>query len=290
MNTKWYTIDIDEEVIIDYRINLEYTSLVVAGKKTVEYIIENYPKPYYIMLSGGLDSQTMLYFWYKYGTDFVPTTIRYNDSLNLHDIKYAIEFCKFLNLELNVVDFDVLDFYINHYHSLAERYKITSPHFGCHIAMTQKFDGTVVLSGDRLDYNGRAIWDENFCLYRYSNERSLIPYFFIETPEIAYSLKFPKNLYQHKDQQKIKANIYLEEGIPVIVPIKKYTGFELVKEHFDQNIYNVSSRDRLKYSNERSKRNFDLRFRFPYKYKFGIKNFKNLLNQDFLDLRSSISC
>ena len=50
--------------------NLNRLPLYTAAKLAIESIIDSYPSPYNLMVSGGVDSQAMLYLWNKFGKNF----------------------------------------------------------------------------------------------------------------------------------------------------------------------------------------------------------------------------
>ena len=54
----------------------------------------------------------------------------------------------------------------------------------------------------------------------------------------------------------------LQLGIPIISQPQKQTGFEKIKEYYDDQPARVNPREKLKYSNKPSKRVFDILFRY----------------------------
>lgn len=285
----WYTI---KDGCIDFRNNRSYVSLLESLEITVKDIIKNYVAPYRIMVSGGLDSQTMLYAWKMFGRDFIPTSIIYNNNMNNHDLVCLKEFALINSLDIEYRNFDVLGFYTNGYDAFAIEHQCVSPHFAVHIAMTKHLDGTIIFGGDRLSFSHTGpITPNNFCLYIQSKKRSMIPYFLLHTPEIAYSLfQDLKNKQLLKsqiytDQNELKFLIYQNSGIPILKPMSKYTGFEKIKEYYDIN-FDVSAGIKIKYANKPSGRNFDLLLRYPYEEKVKMQPFKYLINDFSSDLQS----
>jgi hypothetical protein len=74
----------------------------------VEYVYANKTGKFQVLYSGGLDSQYVCEVLLYLGIDFDPIIIELKDSnkeiLNMHDIKYAYEFCEFKNIKPIVYD------------------------------------------------------------------------------------------------------------------------------------------------------------------------------------------
>lgn len=271
----WYKICGDT---IDYRYPVNYKPTLDAGKITIQNIMDTYPKPYYIMCSGGLDSQAMLYLWKLFGNNYIPTTVIYNNNLNYHDIKTIYEFGKINNIEINSLYFDILNFYENDFANFCEQTKCISAHFAAHLEMTKNLEGTVIFGGDRLIAKTSVMTKAMLCLYEASKTRNLVPFFWAETPEILYSfdyefyiLKKYKSRFFNLVMTEARSYIFHQEGIPVIPQQKKYTGFEIIKDYYDENFsYRVSPEMRKKLTHKYlSDRTYDLLLRYPYEEKFG---------------------
>lgn len=278
----WFKINKD---IIDLRTQNKLVSTLEAAKLTVESIMNYYPPPYRLMLSGGVDSQAMLYAWKLFGRDYIPTSIKYNDSLNDHDLITLYQFSDKENIPIEYINFDLLDFYQTGFHEIVEKYKCVSPHFAAHLGMTENLNGTCIFGGDRLAAKSAAIFTGNLCLYHASKDRPIVPYFFMHTPELAYSSiieKYPSKKYidTNKYLYEQKVNTLVQSGFPVIGQETKYTGFEKVKEYYDIHYSHlVTPKAKLKYAGKPSTRTFDLLLRYPYEYKFGVTTYKYILNE-----------
>ena len=133
-------------------------------------------------------------------------------------------------------------------------------------------NGTILFSGNfienttRPDRSGVFNWIL-LSMHRYSlflketnSVRQIIPFFFIHRPELAYGFQPYEDTRQVK---RTKYDLFVKNGFQ-IMPVEKQTGFEKVKEHYDQYSDRVSISDRLKYINMPSKRVMDLLFRYPY--------------------------
>lgn len=275
----WYKIT---DHTIDFRYDLQYLNCHQAAELTINEVLINYPSPYYLMASGGIDSQFMLYFWKLYGKDYIPTTIMYDHTFNLHDYSTIIEFAKVQSLEINFINFDLLYFLQQEYDSYSEKFRCSSPCISAHIKMTEHLKGTVIFSGDFLGKNSACLTDAIMGLYRASLVRTtLIPYFFLHTPQLAYT--FYENTNNHnllhiKEYEK-KVLRYKDLGVPIIPQKTKISGFEIVKDYYDKHFYHlVPKLNRLKYANKQSKRTFDLLYRYPYEEKYNDMDYKFITN------------
>ena len=92
------------------------TELVSA---TVNTITKNHTPPYTLLCSGGVDSQAMLWSWFRAGSTFNVTTFRYVDSsgnsYNAHDISYIFNFAKKLGKTVDIIDINPFSFFENEY-------------------------------------------------------------------------------------------------------------------------------------------------------------------------------
>lgn len=276
----WYKIHND---VVDFTYNCNYLKTLAAAEVTVKTIMDNYPKPYRIMVSGGVDSQAMLYAWKLFGKDYIPTCIVYNYRLNEDDFFVLDEFSKKQDVSIEYIDFDLLKFYKSRFYELIEKYESISPHFISHLGMTENLSGTIIYSGDRLNSNAGNISKANLCLYKASLERPIIPYFFLHTPELAYSEMYENIIegnFIASDYEK-KVSAYQNSGFPIIKQLKKYTGFERVKDYFENHLSHlVNPRLKLVYGNKKksSLKVYDLVLRYPYEDQYGVEKFKYILN------------
>lgn len=263
----WYKVD---DFYIDYRTdkNIQKYDPLEASKITVEYILENYPSPYYLMVSGGVDSQAMIYAWKQYGKDYIPTSVVFNDGINNEDLVTLKEFSHKENIEVYYKNFDLLNFYSNTYESIVYQYQCSSPQIGAYIGMTQDLNGTVIFAGM---LTGESVWNFDHVqrsLIRYSFDRPVVPFFFCHTPEIWYC-----DLVRVED----KAETYQINGFPVISQNKSinlYTNFEGVKKYFDENFSEkVSIKDKLKFASKKSRRVHDILLRYPYEKIIGTPHY-----------------
>lgn len=249
-----------------------------AAIYTVEYIVNNYPAPYTLCLSGGVDSQAMLYSWLISGKKFETFSAVYNNGWNLHDLECLDKFSKIYNVNINYVDVDVLNFLFQEYSNYAEQYRCGSPHICTHMKFVDIINhGTVIFSGEPTNRHA-FVPRNNFGLYKYATKtnKNTVPWFFLETPEIYFGLKYDNTVLKrprdvsNKDYS-FKVWHYHTSGFPVISQEKKLTGFEKIKDYFDENYSHlVTIKDKLtKNPSQGSTRTFDLLFRNKYEHKYG---------------------
>ncbi len=171
------------------------------------------------------------------------------------------------------------------------KYQCSSPQISMHIKMSSFFsEGTCVYSGNFLSLRGAQLTDAILGLYRFSKEsqdKTIIPYFFLNTPELAYSfVHYRRNnnsVVKVTEQQSTymsRVIMYNVTGFPVIPQKDKFTGFEKYKEHYDSHDYVLKDlKARLRWQNKPSHRPFDWLFRYPYEEKFGCPRITFVLNK-----------
>jgi len=262
---------------VDYRDHsdaVEKISAIDAVLLTIDLIIKTYPAPYTLMCSGGEDSQAMLWAWKLSGVPFNVVSVRYVSAgvfFNEHDLVTLCEFVEKNKIDVQYYDFDIIDFLENDHHDVATKFDCGSPQISTYIKMTELVKtGTIIFSGNYITNStqtktGVVNWIL-LSMHRYSlflketnADRQLIPFFFLHHPKLAYG--FQPHIIRHK------YDAYVKNGFEIIL-VKKQTGFEKVKNHYDQFKDRVSIIDRLNYANLPSNRVMDLLFRYPY----GINN------------------
>lgn len=263
------------------------TSGVVATQKTaleeaidlVHQIAETKPKPYYLMCSGGIDSQAMLYSWKCSGVPFIPVTFRYNRDYNVHDLHNLWVYSQSLGISPRTLDIDIFEFLHGERVDYAKKYICNSPQITAYMKFVDIIDdGTCIFSGNFLNLHGAAksrgggIDYTVLGLYRYSllSGKSVIPFFLCWTPTLQWAFS---HTYRYKtwDQMEklgienygVKTLNYLLSDFKVI-PTIKFSGFERYKDYYDQFKDKFGwNKLALRYAKYPSKRLFDLLFRYP---------------------------
>jgi hypothetical protein len=255
-----------------------------SAKFTVEHIIKNYPSPYTLLASGGIDSQAMIWSWLISKKEFSVISAKYNHDLNNHDLQTLTEFSQKYSINVQFIDFDLFKFLENELDSYANRYRCSSPQICAYMKIADTIqNGTVIFSGNFLYPTGAPLINTTLGLFNYSKDsgRDAVPFFFLETPELAYSfIPVLKKINIH-DEYLEKTLTYQESGFPVIPQEQKYTGFELVKDYYDTNFSHlVIDKHKLLYSANKSSRVFDILYRRPYEKKFNSHKLEFILNSD----------
>jgi hypothetical protein len=241
------------------------TSLLENAYETINQIFNDYNPPFTLFVSGGVDSQAMLYLWKLSGKPFNAVGVKYNNDLNQHDLKTLYEFCTINQIDFQHYNFDIIDFLENEYFEYVEKYRCGSPHICSYMKFSTFInEGTAVYSGNFLSPFHPNFFSKNvFGLYKYAKieNKSLVPFFLCETQNLAYSLEEP---YNSKEEN------YLYNGLPIIRQEKNYTGFEKIKEYYDiRNKYQMTVKDRFnRLRTQTSMRQFDIIFRNKFEKKF----------------------
>jgi hypothetical protein len=79
--------------------------------RIVDLIVRDFGKDIVVFLSGGTDSEIVLRAFLKYGVRPRCCTIKFKNDYNIDDIEEAISICDELDIDLEILDFDVKDFY-----------------------------------------------------------------------------------------------------------------------------------------------------------------------------------
>lgn len=274
-----------------YKKDTNYSALE-AALQTINYIVSNYPKPYRLYLSGGVDSQAMLYAWHISGQAYETYSARYNYNLNQHDLIALETFANLYNININFFDFNLIDFLKDEHHYYAKTYLTGSPQFTSFMKMvSMQESGTAIMSGNFLQTVEAKKFINHPCkngigLYHYARKKNnnFIPFFFLEQPYLAYA--FTPNTYVNQfidcygnisnDGTNLdyelgriapyftKVAYYTSHGFPVLHQYKKLNGFELVKNFYDDNYEAPANHKLLRTSYQKSTRVFDLLYRNKY--------------------------
>lgn len=206
-----------------------------------------------LCLSGGIDSEAMLQAFLAAEVAFKIYFLRFKDGLNDHDIKTNMEICDRNGLKYTVLELDVIQFLESGRHlEYGRKYRCQSPQIAVHFWMCDQIEGLPVFGGNpfvQTEIDGHPFFiglpgDLHCTYFRYFefHNRAGVPWFFIYSPELCASfLKLPTP--QRLRQQRInpseysylmKCNTYQEAGFKVQPRRDKYTGFELLREHYDK--------------------------------------------------------
>lgn len=275
----------------DYFLSCKKPNVVMppleASQLAINYIVNNYPAPYTLMLSGGVDSQAMLYAWHISGINFLTLSATYNNNLNYNDLKTLIEFSQQHHININFTSFDLFNFLFTEHENYVHTYRCGSPHMTTFMKISEYVkEGTVIMSGNIISPRQQVlpITKNNFGLYKYAKEtkRPIVPFFFLETDQLAFSFA-EYGIYINPRTSSVnalpiyhkKVEMYQKAKFPVIAQEQKFTGFEEVKNYCDLHYKDlVTLQDKLAITpNTNSKRTFDLLFRNKYECKYSADKY-----------------
>jgi hypothetical protein len=255
---------------INYKVTPHTLSAIDAAVETITDIVKNYPAPYILMCSGGVDSQAMIWSWLQSKIPFTIMSVRYVSNgicFNEHDHIQLREFADIHKLDVEWVDFDIIDFLENSLPEYSNNYDCDSPQICTHMKMTEHVEkGTVIFAGNYLGPLGGEINYTLLGLHRYSlsintNFKKIIPFFFLHDSRLATAFNSYIPSIHIPNYSQIG---YKLAGFPVLSQNKKYNGFEQIKAYYEQFKYRVSTKTRLKHADKISKDVFDMLFRYPF--------------------------
>ena len=286
LNNEWVPGD---QLFVDFLNNgipIEDIDAVRAAHLAIDAITRTFPSPYTLMCSGGVDSQAMLYAWHTSGHKFQVTSVRYKSVgqfFNEHDLVCLSQMSEKFNIQVNYVDFDIINFLENDLSLTAKTNDCDSPQICTHIKFLEAVpSGTAIFAGNFLTSSGQSAMNYTLLgVHRHAliNKRiNIIPNFFTFTPELAYSFIRKMNESTNKKinntiDTSIKNTTYIDSGFDILIPVLKYfddkpvtkfTGFETLKEYYEGFGDKVDKFTRFKFSSKESDRVFDILFRYPY--------------------------
>lgn len=237
----------------------------------VKRIADTYPEPYTLLVSGGIDSQSMLLAWKNSGVEFKAVSYTFNQHFNEHDLFWLKKFCQYHSIAIEYRDIDIFTFLKTKHSDYAIKYISNSPLMNCYIEMASLInEGTVITSGSSPTQEGLSVNYSILALERYRRieNKNYIPFFFQEDTRVAGA--FMNKAFEiqrepvcaHLLGYGFKTYLYYASGFDLL-PSYKISGFEKYKSFYD-NFYNsIPSWAKLKYAKYPSKRAFDYLFRYP---------------------------
>jgi hypothetical protein len=281
-------------------------------KNTVLDICQNFPAPYNIMCTGGVDSQCVLYAWKKYATEQALSQTKihsflYNEQSNMFDMAGLPELCSMHGFEHRFWDFNLLEFVDSgDCLALQKKYLTYSPQMPAHIKMMSSFShGTQIMSGNLVTSPYLlGMGAEHYSLIRYAKEinsqssnKKVIPFFFLHDHQIARAASHSNNLILpakiiNLAEQKfnyinrhsaIKCAALMLHGFPVIPQEFNYSGFEQFKDVYEK-YHSATPKEKLMASrcildmDKVSHRVFDIHHRYLVSTKFIRPKGINIIN------------
>lgn len=248
---------------------------IVESVRLVHDISKRYKPPYYLLVSGGIDSQATLYAWKESKIPFKAISFRYNKTFNDHDLHTLELYSKRHNIDVTFIDIDYFDFLNNDVVTYSTKYICNSPQILFYMKFCDAIsDGTLIFSGSYMGMTGFRLTYSQLGLLNYKiiSNRSMVPYFLTDNAKISGS--FFKTEYDFVQSTieggtpdswyfpySARCMIYKNGGFDIIPSLSKYTGFENYKVFFDN--INDSLAKRQKSINRRGRHNFDILYRWP---------------------------
>ena len=213
-----------------------------------------------LCFSGGIDSQAMLHCFAEADLEAHVIIFKYNDDLNKHDVDHAKAYCHTFDIPYREIEFDIVSFLTRDNVAMTEQYGGFSPQFNAHYrfveVLTHMGYTGVCFGGNAPDKNrqgyGRNLeknqmhWVTCKDKFQIAVQGSFLSF----SPELALALavstpalgaELPdqstdweeyKKLRDLKYKQKIVG--YKRIGFDIMQQPTKYTGFEKVKELFEE--------------------------------------------------------
>ncbi|MBC7465561.1 MAG: hypothetical protein H7256_06170 [Bdellovibrio sp.] len=215
---------------------------------------QNPNKKLNLLLSGGIDSECMAQAFIAAKVPFQATFMRFKNNMNAFDIQTNIDFCQRNNIKYSFVDLDIIEFLESgEYLKVSNKYECQSPQLAAHLWLLDQVEGIPILGGNPM----APIWKKDhwffigapgelhstYFKYFLENNRLGVPFFFLYTPELIasfFSLPIMKSCLQKEVNSESdytyehKCQSYIQGGFNVQPRHDKFTGFELVRKHYDE--------------------------------------------------------
>jgi len=217
-----------------------------------------------LCFSGGIDSQAMLNCWAEADLEAHVIIFAFKDGLNKQDCEHAKQYCRKFDIPYREIEFDIVSFLTRDNADITTKYGNISPHFNTHYRFVE------ILT--HMGYTGVCFGgtapDRN--CGEYGVNISKIPYYWTTctekfdiavqgsflsfSPELAWAITLStpdiKNLdYKNSsnalreytalkaaEAEKYEAKLigYRRVGFDLVPQTQKYTGFELVRDYFEE--------------------------------------------------------
>jgi len=217
-----------------------------------------------LCFSGGIDSQAMLNCWAEADLEAHVIIFAFKDGLNKQDCEHAKQYCRKFDIPYREIEFDIVSFLTRDNADMTTKYGNISPHFNTHYRFVE------ILT--HMGYTGVCFGgtapDRN--CGEYGVNISKIPYYWTTctekfdiavqgsflsfSPELAWAITLStpdiKNLdYKNSsnalreytalkaaEAEKYEAKLigYRRVGFDLVPQTQKYTGFELVRDYFEE--------------------------------------------------------
>jgi hypothetical protein len=267
-----------------FNVQTSSKSLLEVSSRVILEIAEKYPPPYYLMVSGGIDSQAMLWCWMNSAVPFTPISVKYTGAdeyklvLNQHDLAELDIFATQHEIDITYLELNIINFLERELTEYAIKYQCTSPQLCTHMKMSELVsDGTIIFSGNFIDDFAYNYTIMGLKRYADTSGKKCIPFFFLHDSELAGF----RHKYEAGSLYEKKIQFYTSLKIPIVPQLNKQTGFEVIKDYYDTRTdLVVAISDRIRFASMPSKRKFDLLFRYELTKKIKYRDEVVILNKN----------
>ena len=217
-----------------------------------------------LCFSGGIDSQAMLQCWSEADLSAHVIIFNFKDGLNKQDCEHAKAYCHTWDIPYREIEFDVVSFLTRDNVDMTTKYGNVSPHFNTHyrfVEILTHMGYTGVCFGGQAPDRNCGEYGVNFTKVPYywatcadKFDIAVQGSFLSFSPELAWAITLStpdiKNLdYKNNstalreydalkavEAEKYAAKLigYRRIGFDLMPQPQKYTGFELVKDYFEE--------------------------------------------------------
>mgnify|MGYP003666829745 CR=1 FL=1 len=211
-----------------------------------------------LCFSGGIDSQAMLHCWAEADLEAHVIIFTFKNELNKQDSYHAKQYCNTHGIPYREIEFDIINFLVQDNVAMTEKYGGVSPQFNTHyrfVEILTQLGYTGVCFGGQapLRNNGIHGINMNTTVYHWTKITNFpIPIqgsFLSFSPELSWAitlqtqdskinLNMDKSKKYRDEFEKTRYNDkvlgYKKCGFDIIQQPQKYTGFELVKDYFEE--------------------------------------------------------
>lgn len=207
-------------------------------------------KKFGLMFSGGSESELLARVYKEIGKEFKAYIFRYEKDINLYDVSYAVTIAEQLNIEYQIVDFNLEKFYATDAERVSELAQVDRPRALPQLKFLDYIDEIPIAGASdptwyrpNNDYTTKCEWlmrdwehDVGWSKYLTAINRPGILEWFKWTPEIVigftkmhwFSDLINDRIYGKLGTNSTKLQGY-QEAYPDMIPRIKKTGLELAE-------------------------------------------------------------
>ena len=208
-----------------------------------QYIYESTGKTPIVTLSGGIDSQAVMYAAAKSKVPFEVVSMRFNKDLNSHDLITGQELAKSLGITIRYIDINIIQFYTTgKYLDYIDPYQNSSPQMAALLWMYEQItsNNNIIIGTGNPIIKHASGWSgmNNYTLFAWERfcqikDFAMIGFFWWYSPALFGSLYTETaEDFASVEPYEFKCDIYKKNGFKIIPQSGKQNGFENVKKVF----------------------------------------------------------